>query len=110
MTTKKQAEKPVTSPVDEPAKTAEEQAAGPGTTLQTTPPVPIELGDDGKPKPPEESEPDVSQPKGDPVVAQGMQAKELGLDEEACPYGEGEHRDNWLKGHAKGEAPKSETK
>lgn len=109
MTTKKEAEKPVTRPAPEVAKTADDQAAGPGTTMQATPPEPIKLGDDGKPLPPEEANEDRDHTaKGDPVVDQGVEAKELGLDEDACPYGEGEHRDNWLKGHAKGKAPKAD--
>lgn len=110
MTTKDEAEKPVTRPAPEVAKTADDQAAGPGTTMQATPPEPIKLGDDGKPLPPEEASTKREHKKAasDPVVDQGIEAKELGLDEDACPYGEGDNRDNWLKGHGKGKAPKTD--
>lgn len=37
-------------------------------------------------------------PASDPIADQGHAAKELGLTEAECPYGEGANRDAWLKG------------
>ena len=43
-----------------------------------------------------------------PTYDQGSAAKAAGLDEAACPYAEGDNRDQWLAGYAAGEVAKDD--